>query len=43
MEGHRDLIVWQKAMSLVKEVYIASRRFPKDEIYGSLKTACQSE
>jgi four helix bundle protein len=30
----RDLLVWQKAMSLVTEIYEASRLFPKDELYG---------
>jgi hypothetical protein len=29
-----DLIVWQKAHSLVLEIYRISRGFPKDEIYG---------
>lgn len=32
--GHRDLIAWQKAMSLVTEVYSVTRSFPKDELYG---------
>jgi four helix bundle protein len=30
----RDLLVWQKAMLLVTEVYQATRSFPKEEIYG---------
>jgi four helix bundle protein len=30
----RDLIAWQKAMDLVEEVYVASSRFPRDELYG---------
>ncbi len=30
----RDLLVWQKAMALVTEVYQVSRLFPKEEIYG---------
>jgi len=34
MKGHRDLLVWQKAMSLVTEIYRATRDFPKDEMYG---------
>lgn len=28
------LVVWQKAMSLSKTVYIITRGFPKDEVYG---------
>ena len=29
--SHRDLVVWQRAMDLVVEVYRLSRRFPADE------------
>ncbi len=31
---YRDLVVWQKAMALVTEVYRLSRQFPKEEVYG---------
>ena len=31
---YRDLDVWKKARSLVKEVYLVTRSFPKDEMYG---------
>ena len=31
--SYRDLIVWQKAMELVKEVYILTKKLPKDELY----------
>lgn len=31
--SHRDLIVWQKAMDLVVEVYRLSQAFPKTETY----------
>ena len=34
MKGHRDLMVWQKAMTLVTDVYRVTRGFPKDELYG---------
>ncbi len=34
MRGYRDLETWQNAMELVKEVYVATRHFPKDELYG---------
>jgi len=30
----KDLIVWQKSYSLVKEIYKLTSSFPKDEIYG---------
>jgi len=31
---YRDLLVWQKSMVLVTDIYKASKSFPKDEIYG---------
>jgi len=31
---YKDLTVWQKADELALGVYIATRRFPKDEVYG---------
>ena len=34
MEGHQDLIVWQKAMDLVTVIYRLTRGFPKEEMYG---------
>ena len=34
MQGYRDLVDWQKAMALVNEVYLATRGFPEDDIYG---------
>ena len=30
----RELIVWQKALDLVEEIYKASKSFPNDELYG---------
>ena len=33
IQSHRDLIVWQKAMDLVVEVYRLSERFPRTETY----------
>lgn len=29
-----DLVVWQKAMELVKQVYALSKKFPVDERYA---------
>jgi four helix bundle protein len=34
MKTYRDLVVWQKAMALVTEVYRVTAQFTKDEIYG---------
>ena len=34
IRSHRDLLVWQKAMSLAQEIYEATRRFPKEEMFG---------
>lgn len=31
---YRDLMVWQKSMSLVTDVYRLPRSFPKEEMYG---------
>jgi four helix bundle protein len=34
VQSYKDLIVWQKAMDLVYEVYQISRSFPKEEQYA---------
>ncbi|MCK4342431.1 MAG: four helix bundle protein [Phycisphaerae bacterium] len=34
MRTYRDLMVWQKSMALVTEVYRLTRTFPKEEMYG---------
>jgi four helix bundle protein len=31
---HRDLLIWQKSMILVTEIYRKSQRFPTQEQYG---------
>ncbi len=31
---HKNLIVWQKSMKLVTELYHTTSYFPKEEIYG---------
>lgn len=31
---YRDLMVWQKAMDLVTDVYRCTRSFPRDETFG---------
>jgi four helix bundle protein len=32
--NYRDLIVWQKSMSLVEAIYVATSQLPRVEIYG---------
>ena len=34
MKTYRELLVWQKSMLLVTEIYKLSKSFPKDESYG---------
>jgi len=30
----RDLLVWQKGMTLVTKVYLAAKELPREEMYG---------
>lgn len=32
--GYKNLVVWQKADRLAKEVFIQVRKLPKEEIFG---------
>src|SRR4029077_20950419 len=34
IKRYNDLIAWQKAMDLVQDVYLMTRAFPKEELYG---------
>ena len=34
VKTYRDLIVWQKSMALITEVYKVTKNFPHDEMYG---------
>ena len=34
IRNFRDLDVWKKGMEIVKDVYVASSTFPKQELYG---------
>lgn len=34
IKTYRDLLIWQKSMALVTEIYRLSKSFPKDETYG---------
>ena len=31
---HRDLLAWKEAITLVENVYLATRTFPRDELFG---------
>jgi len=31
---YKELVVWQKSMELVKEIYTITKKLPKEEIYG---------
>ncbi len=33
-KNHKDLIVWQKAMSLAHAIRLATRSFPREELFG---------
>jgi four helix bundle protein len=33
-QSYRELVAWRKAMLLVREIYDATRTFPKEELYG---------
>jgi four helix bundle protein len=39
--SHKDLVVWQKAMELVTQVYTLTSTFPKSEIYGLTSQMCR--
>jgi len=34
IESFKDLIVWQKGIELVNEIYKVTKHFPKEELYG---------
>lgn len=34
MSNYQKLDAWKESMQLVKEVYIATKKFPKKELYG---------
>ncbi len=45
VESYRDLVVWQRAMTLIEEVYKLSSTFPKQEQFGitsQVRRACIS-
>ena len=34
IKTYRDLLVWQKSMKLVTQIYLLTKELPKEEIYG---------
>ena len=34
LQSYRDLVVWQKAMDLVEEIYRLTKMLPKEELYA---------
>jgi len=34
MKTHKDLIVWQKSVSFITEIYNQTKLFPKEETYA---------
>lgn len=34
INSYRDLLIWQKSMVLVTEIYKLTSQFPKEEVYG---------
>jgi four helix bundle protein len=34
VQDYRDLLIWQKGIALVKEIYLRSQNFPAHERYG---------
>jgi four helix bundle protein len=34
MKHYKDLLVWHKAIALVTQVYVVTRSFPREELYG---------
>ncbi|MDO8604544.1 MAG: four helix bundle protein [bacterium] len=34
MQSYKDLLVWQKSISLVTDIYHITEKFPKTEVFG---------
>jgi len=34
VRNYQELIVWQRAMDLVEEIYKATKEFPREELYA---------
>ena len=34
MHNFKELIVWQKARSVVKDIYLLTKKYPREELFG---------
>jgi four helix bundle protein len=34
MSDFRKLLIWQKSMALITKIYVSTKNFPKEEIFG---------
>ncbi|MDF1613084.1 four helix bundle protein [Stygiobacter electus] len=34
MKSHKDLVVWQKSIELVTDIYSLTKDYPKEELFG---------
>ncbi len=34
IKSYKDLNIWKRSIRLVEEIYIITKKFPKEEIYG---------
>ena len=39
---YKELVVWQRAMDIVVEVYRLTKKLPKDELYGLTNQLCRA-
>ncbi|MGH8119715.1 MAG: four helix bundle protein [Gammaproteobacteria bacterium] len=42
MKTHRDLDVWKLAINYAKYIYLITRHFPKEELYGLVSQMCRA-
>lgn len=42
IKTYKELIVWQKSMNLVEEIYFLTSNYPKEEIYGLISQTRRS-
>ena len=42
IQSYKDLDVWKISIELVKKIYMATKNFPKDEIYGLISQVRRS-
>ncbi len=42
IKSYKDLVVWQKSIALVEEVYVATEKFPEKEKYRLINQICRA-